>query len=630
MQDFTERFAKKNSHIQKLFQLPPDETWIIDFTCSLEVKILRHGRLYITNKSLCFHSKIFGIKEVIPYENVKSIEKVRYALINPALIIHEENKRHLFASFLSREKTLQLILGLWEGKNEQIQVLNNEEPETKETKEAKEATDLKRMSLPKLSFRRPKYDTKNTSLNFDTPQTSRGSLIVQPTEVIKRNTIHITDTSDFHRQQILNEIITTEQDFISDIQILLDLYNKPLKEKGIITKPEQVTIFSNIEMILSINRELLEDFESSLTKSQSICYIGEVFIKKTDYLKLYTIYCNNHPHSRQTIKECIQSNHHFAEFLKECESDPRSRNQTLLSFLIKPIQRVCKYPLFLRELLKNTSQESQDYDILTKALQKIQTLCDYIEEKKLAYETGVEKLLQIQSLISGMDRGIVAPTRRFVKEGNVFVLETSTPSVIQWTHTSVNSRSTSATQTYRVLECQLFLFNNLLLLATPSPVPTTPSSSEDATNRASRIQRRASQTVSKKTDFRPLKFHGSLPLTENTMATEKDLPPSFDNINQIITSPNSSPTSSPRTCSSSVNLRNQTDEEEVSRKACEIEHSLSRSKFIFYGVTKKDTSDWLSIIKDLLEKRMANTMYSENTELDQQFMLSPRKSPREI
>ena len=45
-----------------LFNLPNDEFIYDDFSCAIHKAILLHGRLFITEKNLCFYADIFGIK----------------------------------------------------------------------------------------------------------------------------------------------------------------------------------------------------------------------------------------------------------------------------------------------------------------------------------------------------------------------------------------------------------------------------------------------------------------------------------------------------------------------------------------------------------------------------------------
>ena len=54
----------------------------------------------------------------------------------------------------------------------------------------------------------------------------------------------------------------------------------------------------------------------------------------------------------------------------------------LHSLLLKPIQRVLKYPLLLHELIKYTEAYHEDYDELIQALTCMQEVATYINEIK--------------------------------------------------------------------------------------------------------------------------------------------------------------------------------------------------------------------------------------------------------
>ena len=69
--------------------------------------------------------------------------------------------------------------------------------------------------------------------------------------------------------------------------------------------------------------------------------------KKADYFKMYKVFCANQTTSLTTVEQ-LKKNPQFKKNLDVCHTDPRCRGLFLQSFLIKPIQRVCKYPLLLR------------------------------------------------------------------------------------------------------------------------------------------------------------------------------------------------------------------------------------------------------------------------------------------
>jgi hypothetical protein len=112
---------KKTKHVQELFSLPPDDSWIEDYTCAIERGILWHGRMYITQNNLCFHANILGkiTKEIVPWAAVRAIEKDAHGLINPSIIVYSEAEnsttynRQYFTSFVSRDTSYEQILKVW-------------------------------------------------------------------------------------------------------------------------------------------------------------------------------------------------------------------------------------------------------------------------------------------------------------------------------------------------------------------------------------------------------------------------------------------------------------------------------------------------------------------------------------
>ena len=88
----------------------------------------------------------------------------------------------------------------------------------------------------------------------------------------------------------------------------------------------------------------------------------------------------------------------FEAFTQEKMLEEECRGLTLFSFLIKPIQRICKYPLLLRDLLKHTDNSHQDYNNLVQALQKIEEVVAYVNDRKRLAE-NLQKILDVQNQI---------------------------------------------------------------------------------------------------------------------------------------------------------------------------------------------------------------------------------------
>lgn len=178
-------------------------------------------------------------------------------------------------------------------------------------------------------------------------------------------------------------------------------------------------IFSNVEVFIHFNKEMLLRLEKIVedTPPGQDEVIGFVFTQLADYFKMYKVYCANQGTSLSTVETMSKKNAQFKKILDVCHSDARCRGLFLQSFLIKPIQRVCKYPLLIRELIRYTPESHPDWEPLQAAFSKINSVVSDINEAQRQAE-GLQRILDLQSLIDGVD-SLVAPGRNYVKEGEL-------------------------------------------------------------------------------------------------------------------------------------------------------------------------------------------------------------------
>ncbi|ORY15138.1 hypothetical protein BCR34DRAFT_559141 [Clohesyomyces aquaticus] len=108
---------KRNRDFHNLFKSVPEDDYLIeDYSAALQKEILLHGRLYVSEGHLCFSSNILGwvTNLVISFDEVVSVEKKSTAVVFPnAIVIQTLHARNIFASFLSRDSTYDLIIGIW-------------------------------------------------------------------------------------------------------------------------------------------------------------------------------------------------------------------------------------------------------------------------------------------------------------------------------------------------------------------------------------------------------------------------------------------------------------------------------------------------------------------------------------
>ncbi|KAK3701386.1 hypothetical protein LTR37_015484 [Vermiconidia calcicola] len=109
--------SKRNKDFHQLFRSVPEDDYLIeDYSAALQRDILLHGRLYVSEGHICFSSNILGwvTNLVISFDEVVSVEKKSTAVIFPnAIVIQTLQARNTFASFVARDSTYELLIGIW-------------------------------------------------------------------------------------------------------------------------------------------------------------------------------------------------------------------------------------------------------------------------------------------------------------------------------------------------------------------------------------------------------------------------------------------------------------------------------------------------------------------------------------
>jgi hypothetical protein len=109
--------SKRNKDFHQLFRSVPEDDYLIeDYSAALQKEILLHGRLYVSEGHICFSSNIFGwvTNLVISFDEVVAVEKKNTAVVFPnAIVIQTQHARNTFASFVARDSTYELLIGIW-------------------------------------------------------------------------------------------------------------------------------------------------------------------------------------------------------------------------------------------------------------------------------------------------------------------------------------------------------------------------------------------------------------------------------------------------------------------------------------------------------------------------------------
>jgi len=250
------------------------------------------------------------------------------------------------------------------------------------------------------------------------------------------------------RVETINEIFVSERYYVRDLNVIVKLFMEPMIAKQLISPTDTQLLFGNIELILKVNDEIVQclmaDYEAC-SENMQLMNIGSDFIKLVDYLKIYSIFSSSYANSMAAYERLKRDSKEFSAFVREVQSKPECQGVDLLGFLIKPVQRVCKYPLLFKELLKNTPPLHVDYPNIENCLKKVHEVAEYVNEKQRTIES-LHKMLMIQeNLVDAKGFHIVEPARMFLREA---------------TFIKVN-------QAGKQQERICFLFNDMLLYCKP-------------------------------------------------------------------------------------------------------------------------------------------------------------------
>uniref|UniRef100_H3AA93 Phosphatidylinositol-3,4,5-trisphosphate dependent Rac exchange factor 2 n=1 Tax=Latimeria chalumnae TaxID=7897 RepID=H3AA93_LATCH len=178
-----------------------------------------------------------------------------------------------------------------------------------------------------------------------------------------------------------------------------------------VTEETVKMLFSNIEDILAVHKEFLSAIEECLQPEPSALHeMGNCFLQFKDRFHIYHEYCSNHEKAQRLLFE-LNKIRTLRTFLLNCMllGGRKNTEVPLEGYLVAPIQRICKYPLLLKELLKRTPRRHNDYLAVMEALQAMKAVCSNINEAKRQMEK-LEVLEEWQSHIEGWEGSNITDT----------------------------------------------------------------------------------------------------------------------------------------------------------------------------------------------------------------------------
>ncbi|XP_061751525.1 rho guanine nucleotide exchange factor TIAM2 [Nerophis ophidion] len=197
--------------------------------------------------------------------------------------------------------------------------------------------------------------------------------------------------------KVIQELVDTEKSYVKDLACLFEIYLIPLQNETFLTLDEMESLFGSLPEMLDFQRVFLQTLEEKIASSPDfstletpsqfkklLFSLGGSFLYYADHFKLYSGFCANHI-KVQKVLERAKTDRAFKEFL-DARNSTKQHSSTLESYLIKPVQRVLKYPLLLRELVSLTDANSEEHLHITEALKAMEKVASHINEMQKIYE----------------------------------------------------------------------------------------------------------------------------------------------------------------------------------------------------------------------------------------------------
>lgn len=218
------------------------------------------------------------------------------------------------------------------------------------------------------------------------------------------------------RDRTIDEICDSEAKYVKGLRALNEMVTafieeEKFKEKRAPSVSLVSDIKSQVQQLLSVNERLADDLKKDREN------VGKIFLTYGPYFKLYAVY----------LEKCEI----YMSAFRLYKADP-SYKARMASHLISPVQRVPRYQLLLKDLIKRTPADHHELKTLEKALQMIKSTAGHMNANMKMMDQRVKYQHEFferfsKKAVKDEDGGVAInklfekldPNRRLVKHGSL-------------------------------------------------------------------------------------------------------------------------------------------------------------------------------------------------------------------
>uniref|UniRef100_A0A4W4HAC0 Pleckstrin homology domain containing, family G (with RhoGef domain) member 4 n=1 Tax=Electrophorus electricus TaxID=8005 RepID=A0A4W4HAC0_ELEEL len=166
-------------------------------------------------------------------------------------------------------------------------------------------------------------------------------------------------------RHIVDEMVTTEREYVRSLRYIIEHYFPEMERRDLPQdlRGKRSVIFGNLEKLVDFHSQyFLKELESCCNHPLRVSHC---FLRHQDQFGMYALYSKNKPKSDTLLAS------HGNTFFRNKQLELEDK-MDLASYLLKPIQRMSKYALLLKDLIKEVSDtQEQEHSYLCAATEMV-------------------------------------------------------------------------------------------------------------------------------------------------------------------------------------------------------------------------------------------------------------------
>uniref|UniRef100_A0A671NC11 Pleckstrin homology domain-containing family G member 5-like n=1 Tax=Sinocyclocheilus anshuiensis TaxID=1608454 RepID=A0A671NC11_9TELE len=327
--------------------------------------------------------------------------------------------------------------------------------------------------LPKvpsqLAFHQDSWEEEEEEPNL-TLEDSWRQLLEDPESLSRRQ---------FQQQEAIWELIQTEATYIKKLRVITDLFLcglLNLQDNSLLLEVELARLFSNIHDIVHLHSTLwVQVMFPVLEKARSTrslidpADLEQGFSTFASRFQPYMRYCMEEESCMEYMRSLLRDNEIFKIYITWAETNKQCNRLKLADMLAKPHQRLTKYPLLLKTILKKTDDQTSK-EALNNMVACVESFINSVDSQ-MRQKQEQQKLAAISARVESYEavEGASEEVERALKEFNRIdltapMIDTS-PEATRQLHLEGALRMKEGKDSRMDVYC--FLFTDLLLITKP-------------------------------------------------------------------------------------------------------------------------------------------------------------------